>query len=340
MVDEIILKDLQEIESKSHALKKHFEDKSILVTGGTGFLGSWMCDVLLMMGAEISCVDNYSSGLAINVEHLLNKDGFKFINSDVRNVILNGEFDYIIHLASRASPEDYHLHQIDTLLTNAEGTKNMLELARKNDCTFLYSSTSEIYGDAQIIPTPEDYWGYVNSVGYRSCYDEGKRYGEALCTAYKREYNLDLRIVRIFNTFGPRIRSDGQYGRALSRFIFQALNDKDITIYGDGLQTRSFCYVTDTIRGILMHLTTKSDFDIINLGNDNEITIRDLAYKIIQKTNSKSRIIYQEQSPDDPRRRQPDISRASRIGWKPLVSFEEGLERTVEWIHKNMDIYR
>ena len=340
MVDEIILKDLQEIESKSHALKKHFEGKSILVTGGAGFLGSWMCDVLLMMGAEISCVDNYSSGLAINVEHLLNKDGFKFINSDVRNVILNGEFDYIIHLASRASPEDYHLHQIDTLLTNAEGTKNMLELARKNDCTFLYPSTSEIYGDAQVIPTPEDYWGHVNSVGYRSCYDEGKRYGEALCTAYKREYNLDLRIVRIFNTFGPRIRSDGQYGRALSRFIFQALNDKDITIYGDGLQTRSFCYVTDTIRGILMHLTIKSDFDIINLGNDNEITISDLAYKIIQKTNSKSKIIYQEQSPDDPRRRQPNISRASRIGWKPLVSFEDGLQRTIEWIHKNRDIYR
>lgn len=339
MLDDIILEDLTEIENKNQSYKKCFENKNILVTGGAGFLGSWMCDALLTMGARINCIDNYSSGVANNIEHLLNKTNFKFINSDVKNEVHHEEFDYIIHLASRASPEDYHLHQIETLLTNAEGTKNMLELARKNNCIFLYFSTSEIYGDAQIIPTPEEYWGNVNSVGHRSCYDEGKRYGEALCMAYKREYGIDTRIVRIFNTFGPRIRADGPYGRALSRFILQALNGNDIIVYGDGSQTRSFCYVTDTIRGILLHLTNKTSFDIINLGAEGEITIKELANIIIQKTHSKSRIYYQEKSPDDPRRRCPDISRAKKIGWKPEISFEKGLERTIEWTRKNKNIY-
>jgi UDP-glucuronate decarboxylase len=340
MIDEIILEELERIENKTNQIKKYFQNKNILITGGAGFLGSWICDILIRMGARVSCIDNYSSSLSLNVDHLKNKIGFEFINLDVRNADPAGKFDYIIHLASRASPDDYKAHQIDTLLTNAEGTKNMLELARKNNCTLLYSSTSEIYGDAQMIPTPEDYWGYVNSVGHRSCYDEGKRYGEALCMAYKREYNLDVRIVRIFNTFGPRIRPDGQYGRALSRFILQALNEEDITVYGDGSQTRSFCYVTDTVRGMLSHLVNKSDFDIINVGNDKEITIKELANRIIQKTNSKSKIQYKEKSPDDPQRRCPDISRAMKTGWKPEVSFEEGLRRTIEWISKNKDIYK
>lgn len=340
MIDRLIIEDLEAIKNKIGDLNKHFENKKILVTGGTGFLGSWVCDTLFKLGAKVTCLDNYSSGLAVNIDHLVGKTGFEFIQADIRDEIVGKEFEYVIHLASRASPEDYNTHQIETLLTNSEGTKNALDFARKNKCIFLYASTSEIYGDAEVIPTPEDYWGHVNSVGYRSCYDEGKRYGEALCVAYKREYNLNVRIVRIFNTFGPRIRPDGPYGRALSRFILQALNGKDITIYGDGSQTRSFCYVSDTISGILLHLVNNTNSEIINLGSENEITIKDLAQIIIKKTNSSSAIKYQSQSPDDPRRRRPDISKARKIlGWKPEVPFEKGLEKTVEWIQKNKHIY-
>lgn len=338
MIDEFISNDLKEISDSIQTLKKNLKGKNVLVSGGAGFLGSWMCDVLLTSEAKVVCVDNCASGLMKNIDHLQGNENFKFINADVRNFSPDEKFDYIIHLASRASPEDYHQHQIDTLLTNANGTRNMLDIAKNCKSIFLYASTSEIYGDAMVFPTPEDYWGNVNSIGYRSCYDEGKRFGEALCIAYKREYDLEIKIVRIFNTFGPRIRSDGQYGRALSRFISQALNCEDVTIYGDGFQTRSFCYVTDTIRGMLMHLTTKSDFDVINIGNDSEITINDLAQKIIEQTQSNSKIIHKEESPDDPRRRKPNISRSLKIGWNPQISFEEGLKRTIEWFRRNKNV--
>jgi len=337
MNDEIIFKDLEHIQNQlSQNIKNYFHAKRFLVTGGAGFLGSWLCDILTEMGSKVVCQDNLSSGLRRNIDHLLEKKQFEFIESDVREGIVKREFDFVIHLASRASPEDYNLHQIETLLTNSEGTKNALELARECNAVFLYSSTSEVYGDSQLIPTPENYWGFVNPQGIRSCYDEGKRYGEALCRAYQREYGMDIRIVRIFNTYGPRLRASGTYGRAISRFILQAINNQDITIYGDGLHTRSFCYITDTIAGILLFIAKNSSNETINLGNQNEITIKELANIILRKTSSKSKIIHEDDYPDDPKRRNPDISKVKKmLNWEPKIELGEGLENTINWIKKN-----
>ncbi len=335
MMEQIIQADIGRIVRREPL---DFSDRRILVTGGAGFLGSWLCDLLAETNAEVFCLDNLATGMMENIAHLRSNENFHFIQADAANFSYNQKLDVILHLASRASPEEYQLHPIETLKANSLGTLTMLETARRNDTPLLYTSTSEVYGDAQVIPTPETYWGHVNPVGSRSCYDEGKRFGEALCMAYIREYGLDVRIVRIFNTYGPRIRADGAYARALPRFITQALKGADITVYGDGSQTRSFCYITDTITGILNTLTSpKARGEIFNIGNPHEITILQLAEKIKQITKNKSKITFHTLPQDDPRRRCPDITKAKTIlGWQPKTLLDEGLTKTVNWFQSKI----
>ncbi|MDH2900686.1 MAG: GDP-mannose 4,6-dehydratase [archaeon] len=309
----------------------------MLITGAAGFLGSWLTDIIVQANGLVDCVDNLSTGKRNNLEHL--KDRVNIFFSDVEKFSPAGaqKYDYIFHFSSRASPEEYQEHPVDTLEANSTGTRRMLEVARNCGATLVFASTSEIYGDAQVIPTPETYFGNVNPIGVRSCYDEGKRFGEALCMAFFRSYQLKVRIPRIFNTYGERIREDGIYARALPRFVKQALNDELITIFGDGNQTRSFCYVTDTIKGILKLATHESiDGEVFNIGNPHEITIVSLAAKIIEMTQSKSKITYLPAMPDDPRRRMPDISKAKRVlGWTPEVDLDYGLGRIIDYFRKN-----
>jgi len=244
--------------------------------------------------------------------------------------------DYVFHFASRASPEDYRLYPIDTLESNSIGTKILLDYSLKNKACFIFASTSEIYGNPTIVPTPETYYGYVNTMGERSCYDEGKRYSEALIHAYNQIHNLDVRVIRIFNTYGPGLRPDGDYGRALPRFIFQCIKNKPITIFGDGNQTRSFNFITDTTRGIMAILATSSFNGIpVNVGNSNEITISQLAKTIKKITKSDSELTFLPPASDDPKRRCPDTNKLQKIGWSPKVSLEAGLIETIEWIQKN-----
>lgn len=333
-MDTIVSGDLQQIEVNENK----FQNKNVIISGGAGFIGSWLCDSLMYLGSKIICIDDLSTGLNHNISHLKGNPNFQFIQKNAN--YLDNSFenpDLILHLASRASPEDYQRNPIDTLNANSLGSYKLLELARKHDSTIVFASTSEVYGDAKLIPTPEEYWGNVNPIGVRSCYDEGKRFGEALFMAYRRQYGLDTRIVRVFNTYGPRLRADGFYGRALSRFIMQALKGQDITVYGDGTQTRSFCYITDTIRAILLALRNKKmKGEVVNIGNPNETTIIDLARKILQITNSGSSITFHPRPEDDPQRRCPDIRKAKKIlGWEPMVSLEEGLQKTIIWFKKN-----
>lgn len=310
--------------------------KKILVSGGAGFLGSWVCDILLANGNRVTCLDSLYTGLAGNIDHNAGNPHFMFVNADVSRYESGEKFDYVVHMASRASPEEYQVHPIETLEANSSGSKTMLELARRCDCPILYTSTSEIYGDALVVPTPETYWGNVNPNGIRSCYDEAKRYGEALFAAYARQYGLDTRVIRIFNTYGPRIRSDGAYARALPRFCVQSLKNQDITVFGDGSQTRSFCYVSDTVRGLLLALTKKeARGEFINIGNPHEITILELAGRIKAAAGSSSRIVFKELPKDDPRRRCPVIEKARRLlGWQPEVELDRGLASTVEWFRQ------
>ena len=250
MMDDIIREDIEKI--KSNVKGEFFTEKKVLVTGGAGFIGSWLCDVLLDFGAQVTALDDFSTGRMKNIDHLMQNAKFKLIKSDVCKFKGKEKLDIILHMAGHASPDEYQVHPIETLQTSAVGTKNMAELARKNDATLLFASTSEVYGDAEVVPTPESYWGKVNPIGPRSCYDEGKRFAESLLMAYSKQYGLDVRVPRIFNSYGPRLREDGLYGRAMSRFISQALTGEPITVYGDGKQTRSFCYVTDTVTGLLL----------------------------------------------------------------------------------------
>jgi UDP-glucuronate decarboxylase len=334
MFDKIISEDIKKIEA---AVKgPAFAEKKVLVTGGAGFIGSWLCDVLLSFGANVTSLDDLSTGRTQNIDHLSKNSKFKFVKSDVCNFYSKEKFDFIFHMAGHASPEEYQVHPIETLQTSALGSFGMAEVARRNDATLLFGSTSEVYGDTEIIPTPESYWGRVNPVGPRSCYDEGKRFGEALLIAYVKQYGLDVRIPRIFNTYGPRLREDGLYGRALSRFILQALTNQPITVYGDGKQTRSFCYVTDTVTALLLlTISRKSKGEVVNVGNTKEIAIIDLAKKVIEKTKSESAIRFHPLPKDDPKRRCPDTSKLEKlVGWKPSVSFEEGLKRTIAWFSK------
>ena len=336
MIDRIVSEDIRQI--LSHNESEAFQDSSILVTGGGGFIGSYLCDTLVRTEANVTCLDDFSTGVAENVSHLLKKRNFRIVREDVSSFKSDVSYDFILHFASRASPEEYQLSPVKTLLANSHGSYRLLELARKHDSKILFASSSEVYGDAEIIPTPESYWGNVNPVGVRSCYDESKRFGEALFMAFHREYELDTRIVRIHNTYGPRFRADNVFARALSRFVRQALENKDLTVYGDGTQTRSFCYVTDTITGILLALVSPlSAGEVINIGSADEIRILDLAKKIKRIVGSKSKITFKPLPEDDPRRRCPDTRKASELlGWHPDIDLCTGLNRTIDWFKNSM----
>ncbi len=300
-----------------------------LITGGAGFVGSHLVERFLAEGHEVICVDNFITGTAGNVEHLRGHDRFSFIRHDISHPLeIDGPVDNILHFASPASPVDYLRHPIPTLKVGSLGTHNTLGLAKLKQARFLLASTSEVYGDPEQHPQREDYWGHVNPVGVRGCYDESKRFAEAMTMAYHRYHNIDTHIVRIFNTYGPRMRLDD--GRVLPNFVGQALRGEPLTVYGDGSQTRSFCYVSDLVDGIFRLLFT--DFhEPVNLGNPNEITILDFAKEILRLTSSKSEIVYKDLPADDPKVRRPDISRARKLlGWEPKVDRHEGLQRTVE----------
>jgi len=331
MIDEIILEDIEKI--KSDLKGEGFAGKKVLVTGGAGFIGSWLCDMLVTFGAEVTSVDDFSTGRMKNIDHLTKNPKFKLVKGDACAFQSSDKFDFILHLAGHASPEEYQVHPIETLQASSFGSANMAELARKNDATVLFASTSEVYGDAEVVPTPESYWGKVNPIGPRSCYDEGKRFAEALFVAYHKQYGLNVKIPRIFNSYGPRLREDGLYGRAMSRFITQALADKPITVYGDGKQTRSFCYITDTVTGLmLLTASDKAKGEVVNIGNAQEVSILELAKKIKELTKCKSSLTFHPLPKDDPKRRCPDTSKIERLlGWKPSVSFEKGLKRTITW---------
>jgi UDP-glucuronate decarboxylase len=331
LIDNLILEDIEKI--KSNVKGDFFAGKKVLVTGGAGFIGSWLCDVLASFKAQVVVVDDFSTGRMKNIDHLMSNSKFKMIKSDVCKFKGEEKFEIILHMAGHASPDEYQQHPIETLQTSALGTDNMAELARKNDAVLLFASTSEVYGDAEVVPTPESYWGKVNPIGPRSCYDEGKRFAEALLMAYGKQYGLNVRIPRIFNSYGPRLREDGLYGRAMSRFILQAQTNQPITIYGDGEQTRSFCYITDTVTGLLLLAQNKeAKGEVVNIGNSQEKTILELATKIKELTKCKSSVTFHPLPKDDPKRRCPDTTKLERlVGWKPNIAFEDGLKRTITW---------
>lgn len=304
--------------------------KVAVITGGAGFIGSHLCDRLIENDFKTICLDNLITGNIKNIEHLFKDRDFKFIKCDVTKYIdIPGRVDYILHFASPASPVDYIKFPIQTLKVGSLGTHNALGLAKKKEARFLLASTSEVYGDPLVHPQSEGYWGNVNCVGVRGCYDESKRFAEAIAMAYRRVHKIDTRIVRIFNTYGPRMRMND--GRVVPNFIYQALNNKPITVYGRGEQTRSFCYISDLIGGIYRLLFAQIN-EPVNLGNPCEFTILDLARTVIKLTLTKSKIIFKPLPQDDPRQRQPDIARARRIlHWSPKIELGEGLRKTIEW---------
>jgi UDP-glucuronate decarboxylase len=331
--DPIIKEDLETI--KRSVDGEPFHGKNILVSGGSGFLGSWICDVLSELGSRVICLDNLSTGVFENVEHLKGTKSFRFEKADVCTYSRRPKVDMVFHLASRPAPEDYQKHPVETALANATGTDRMLDLARKNDARIFYASSSEVYGDPEIFPTPESYEGKVDPLGPRSCYEEGKRFGEALCKAYHDQYGLDVRIGRLFNSYGPRLRAEGFYGRVVSRFLLQAFRGDDVTVFGDGSQTRSFCYVADTITGLL-RLVAKDGVSghAVNIGSDVETNIIDLARKIIQISGSRSQVEFRPFPLGDHHRRLPDGRKAKMIlNWGPNIGLDEGLDRTVRWLH-------
>lgn len=304
------------------------------MTGGAGFIGSHLCEYLIGKGYNVVCLDNLLTGSKKNIEKLLSDSKFEFIEADVTKPVsqITNQINYIFHLASPASPIDYQNHPEETLLTNSAGTINVLNLAKDSGAKVLIASTSEVYGDPLKHPQKETYWGNVNSFGPRSCYDEGKRFSEAATYVFLHKYDLDARIIRIFNTYGPKMQKDD--GRVVSNFISQALADSPIKIDGDGSQTRSFCYVSDMVDGIFKAMFTgNTKGEIFNLGNPNEYTIKELADKIIKLTSSKSEVKYSGNfRKDDPMRRKPDITKAkSVLGWEPKVSVDEGLQKTIEY---------
>lgn len=326
-------KEIEEIIANLGDVSKSFEDKNVLVTGGTGFLGSWICEVLVEQGAKVICLDNLVSGLKSNISAMMDRDKFKFIQHDITQPIFFEEpLDMVMHLASRASPFEFEKYPIQILKANTLGIWVALGIAKKHSAKFLYTSTSEIYGVAAEIPTTEEYKGNVNPVGPRSCYDEAKRCGESYVIAYKMQHGLDIRIARIFNTYGPRMRAEGVYGRVVPRFIEQALSNKPITIFGEGTQTRSFCYFTDQVEGLLkLAFSEEADGEVVNIGSDKEITILELAKLVKELTNSASEIEFHPLPKDDPIRRKPDITKAKMLlHWKPKVRLEEGLQKMIE----------
>ena len=306
--------------------------KRIVVTGGAGFLGSHLCDRLIDSGAEVVCVDNFFTGSKSNVAHLLSSPRFEIVRHDVVQPILL-EADQIYNFACPASPVHYQYNPVKTIKTNVMGAINMLGLAKRIRARILQASTSEVYGDPTEHPQRESYWGHVNPIGPRSCYDEGKRVAETLMMDYHRQNGVDIRIVRIFNTYGPRMAVND--GRVVSNFIVQALRNQPITIYGDGAQTRSFCYVSDLIEGVWLLMNTEGLTGPVNIGNPNEFTIRELAEMVISLTGSRSEIVHRPLPQDDPVQRQPDISLArEKLGWQPKVALKDGLTPTIEHFEK------
>jgi dTDP-glucose 4,6-dehydratase len=301
-----------------------------VVTGGAGFLGSHLVDLLLARGHRVIAIDNFVTGTVENIHHLAGNQNFKFIQQDVSEFIFLSEpVDYIFHFASPASPIDYLELPIQTLKVGSLGTHKALGLAREKGARFILASTSEIYGDPLVHPQTEDYWGNVNTIGPRGCYDEAKRFAEAMTIAYHRQHKIQTRIVRIFNTYGPRMRLND--GRVVPAFVSQALSNKPITVFGEGKQTRSFCYVSDLIEGIY-RLMMSDHSEPVNIGNPNELTVLEFAKEIIRITGSKSKIVFKPLPQDDPRQRQPDITRARKwLGWQPQVQLTEGLKQTIEW---------
>ncbi|HEC1753588.1 TPA: SDR family oxidoreductase [Campylobacter lari] len=315
--------------------------KTILITGGSGFLGSNLCQ-RLVDDNHIICVDNNYTGRMENINHLLSHPNFTFIHHDICNPLkIETKLDQIYNFACPASPPAYQgSHAIKTTKTSVYGAINMLELAKEHKATIMQASTSEVYGDPLIHPQSEDYRGNVNPIGIRACYDEGKRCAESLFFDYHRHENVDIKVIRIFNTYGPNM--DPNDGRVVSNFICQALSGKDITIYGDGSQTRSFCYVDDLIDIIIKVMNSPKDFQgPINTGNPGEFTIKELAQKVIEKTNSKSQIIYKDLPLDDPTQRRPDITLAkSKFAWEPKINLDEGLDKTIEYFKKNINYFK
>ncbi|HEY8057420.1 MAG TPA: UDP-glucuronic acid decarboxylase family protein [Acidimicrobiales bacterium] len=306
-----------------------------MVTGGAGFLGSHISTALLDRGDQVVAVDNLSTGRVQNIEHLFGHDAFQFIRRDVTEYLwVPGPVDAVLHFASPASPRDYLELPIQTLKVGSLGTHNGLGLAKDKGARFLLASTSEVYGDPQVHPQPEDYWGHVNPVGPRGVYDEAKRFAEAISMAYARTHGMAVRIVRIFNTYGPRLRAHD--GRVVSNFIDQALRGEPLTIYGDGAQTRSFCYVEDEVRGLLALLDSDLEGPC-NIGNPDEFTVRELAEIVIEITGSDAEIVHEDLPVDDPAKRRPDITRArTELGWEPKIELREGIERTVEWFRDEL----
>lgn len=307
--------------------------KRILVTGGAGFIGSHLCTKLVEQGNDVICLDNYFTGTKRNVVHLLGNPNFELIRHDVVNPYF-AEVDQIYNLACPASPVHYQYNPIKTMKTSVMGAINMLGLAKEKDARILQASTSEVYGDPDIHPQPESYWGNVNPIGLRSCYDEGKRCAETLFMDYHRMHGIEIKIIRIFNTYGPGMHP--QDGRVISNFIIQALKGEEITIYGDGLQTRSFQYVDELIGGMIRMMDTPADFlGPVNLGNPHEFTMLELARKVIELTGSSSRIVFRPLPHDDPRQRQPDIALARRmLGYNPCIELDEGLRKTIDYFDK------
>lgn len=306
----------------------------ILLTGGAGFLGSHLSERLLAEGHQVVCMDNLITGNEANIAHLIARPEFEFIKHDVSKYIdVESKIDYVFHFASPASPVDYLDHPIKTLKVGSLGTHNSLGVAKKYKAKFLLASTSEVYGDPLINPQPETYWGNVNCIGPRGVYDEAKRFAEAITLAYHRTHGIDTKIVRIFNTYGERMRHHD--GRVVPNFIDQALKDKPLTVYGDGSQTRSFCYVSDLVDGI-MKLKDSDLNEPVNIGNPDEMSILDFAKKIKEITGTKSEIVFEDLPVNDPRVRRPDITKAKeKLGWQPRINVDEGLKRTIKWIKEN-----
>lgn len=314
--------------------------KRVLVTGGAGFIGSHLCDKLIARGDDVVCLDNFFTGSRDNIRHLIGHPYFELVRHDVIEPILL-EVDEIYNLACPASPVHYQYNPVKTIKTNVMGTINMLGLAKRTKAKLLQASTSEVYGDPKVHPQPESYWGHVNPIGIRSCYDEGKRVAETLCMDYHRSNGVRVKLVRIFNTYGPRMAEND--GRVVSNFIVQALKGDPITVYGEGQQTRSFCFVDDLVRGFMAMMDNTADTEVgpINMGNPGEFTILELAEKVIALTNSSSKIVYKPLPQDDPTQRKPDISRAKAVlDWEPTIALEAGLKQTIAYFADHLGLVR
>jgi UDP-glucuronate decarboxylase len=336
----VVEEDVGSLVGRLNEQRINFEGQSVLVTGGAGFLGSWICDVLVRQGTQVICVDNFSSGRKENIAHLKGLENFKLVKHDISQPIFFDEkINVMIHLASRASPLEFAKFPIQILKANTLGTWVALGIAKEHKARLVYASSSEVYGnpDPEHVPTPETYTGNVNPVGPRSCYDEAKRVGEAFVAAYRFQHGLDARVIRIFNTYGPRMRPGDLYGRVVPRFIDQALSGHFLTVFGNGTQTRSFTYVIDTVEGILRAtFLPEASGEVINVGSGVETQIIDLAKTILELTESKSEIEFHPLPVDDPIRRCPDIERAEKLlGWKPKISLQQGLARTITWFQRN-----